>query len=117
MKSTTQFIVFNILIFILSTAGITYFYISNHLLSDFSEVKSNSIFDIFLQIGCLGALIPVIFFSLISLSLKKISNKSTFYFVAIILFVLLIITVYQFILYMTFHEFASPIQFERLSGQ
>ena len=115
MKSTTQFIFFNILIFVLSAVGISYFYISNHLLSDFSEVKSNSIFDIFLQIGCIGALLPVIFFSLIGLSIKKISNRATVYLVVIILFVSLIIAVYQFIMYMTFHEFASPIQFERIS--
>lgn len=115
MKSTKQFIFLNILIFLSSAIGITYFYISNHLLSDFSEIQAKSIIDIFLQIGCVGALIPAIFFMLISLSIKKIANKATVYLVVIILFVLLIIAVYQFIMYMTFHEFASPIQFERIS--
>lgn len=116
MKGTTQFIFFNLLIFILSAIGITYFYISNHLLSDCSEIQTKSIIDIFLQIGCIGALLPTIFFSLISLAIKKISNKATVYFVVIFLFVLLIIAAYQFIMYMTFHEFVSPIQFERISN-
>jgi len=110
MKNTKLIIFINILIFLIAAAGITYFYISNHLLSDVSEIKAKSMIAIFLQIGCVGAVIPVILFTLMNWFFKKKENKARSLFILLTLGLLVIIAVYIFIMYLTFHEFSSPIQ-------
>lgn len=114
MKNTKLLILINIILFIVAAIGISYFYISNHLLSNISEIESGSVIDIFLQIGCVGAVLPVISFTLIILSVKKITNKLVLLFTLLAVALLTIVALYFFIMYMTFHEFPTPVQFHKL---
>ncbi len=109
MKNRKLIILINIFIFLIAAAGITYFYISNHLLTDVSEIKAKSMIAIFLQIGCVGAVLPVMLFNLTNWFLKK-ESKARSVFILLTLGLLTIIAVYMFIMYMTFHEFSDPIQ-------
>ncbi len=111
MKKIYKLILYSILILIISTIVITYWYISNHLLSDLAEISTQSIIEISIEIGLVGALIPTISFILIYIAVKMIRNKLIMAFIIITLTVLFFLTIYMFILYMTFHEFNTPIQF------
>lgn len=111
MKTIFKPILYCIFIFIITTIGITDWYISNHLLSNLSEISTQSIIDISLQIGLVGALIPTISFFLVYIAFNWINSKLLRGFLIISVIILTIITIYMFILYMTFYEFNTPIQF------
>ena len=105
----TKLIFYSILLFIISSFGIVYWYISNHLLSNMSNVQVQSIIDIYIQIGIFGGLIPSISFLILSLIIKNIrSGLVGTLFIFVFIIVVILIT-YYFILYMTFHEFKNPI--------
>lgn len=116
MKNTNQLILISILILIISAIAITYFYISNHLLSQVSDIETGSVVAIFLQIGLVGSLIPTTAFLLLAFIKNTVKTASTRYLFYFILTAAVVFTVYYFVLYMTFHKFATPIKFSQPIG-
>ena len=111
MKTIFKLIFYSTLIMIIATIGVSYWYISDHLLSNISDIQTTSVKDIIIEIGLIGALIPTFLF--ISIYLLKINVKKVwlFSFLTSIIIVFTIIALYRFILFMTFHQFTPPIQF------
>lgn len=112
MKTVYKLIISCILIFIVSTICLTYWYISDHLISNVSDVQTKSIKDIIIEIGVIGAIIPTLLFINIYILKIKVKRVWLFSFLTSILIAFGIITSYRFILYMIFHEFNTPIQFK-----
>ncbi|KUJ60517.1 hypothetical protein AR687_17240 [Flavobacteriaceae bacterium CRH] len=112
MRNYYKLIFYCFLILIISTIGITYWYISDHLLSDFSSIQFKSLVAIIIQITLLEGLIPTFSFLIIYFLIKKVKNKQLLAFLILILIVLVIAVVYRYVLYMIFHEFNNPILFK-----
>ena len=112
MKNYYKLISYCFIILIISTLGITYWYVSDHLLSNFSSIHFSSLVDIIIQIGLVGALIPTFSFLIIYFLIKKVKNKGLLSFFVIILIAIIIALVYWFVLCMIFHEFNRPILFK-----
>jgi len=112
MKTTYKIIFLSILILIISTIGFTYWYISDHLLSNLSAIRIQSVIDIAIQIGLVGALIPTFSFLIFYFLIKRINNKWLLFLLIIILITSIIAAIYWFILCAIFHEFNNPILFK-----
>ncbi len=119
MKTTYKLILYSIIILIISTIGITYWYISDHLdynPIDFkfykvSDITFLSFIDIIIQIGLVGGIFLVFSFLTIYFLKIKVKNIGLFSFLIIIYITLAVIVAYQFILYTIFHDFNNPIIF------
>lgn len=109
---TSKLILYSILLFVISSFGVTYWYISNHLLSNISNLQVQSVIDIYIQIGIIAGLIPSISFMLYSIIIKDIRSRIVQILSVFVLIIVDIIILYYFILYMTFHEFKNPILFQ-----
>ena len=118
MKTIYKPLLYSLLILIISTISITYWYISDHLeynttklvFFKVSDIQIHSLKDIIIEIGMVGALIPTFLFLI--LYFLKIKNVWLFSFLTSILVVATLIAVYKFILFMIFHKLDVPIQFE-----
>lgn len=116
MKNTNRSILISILILLISAVAITYFYISNHLLSQVSDIETGSVLAIYFQIGLVGALIPALAFLIFSFLKKTARNSSLRHLFNIILAVMVFLSIYLFVMYMTFYKFNPPIQFSQPIG-
>jgi hypothetical protein len=110
MKTTYKLILFSILILIISTIGITYWYISDHP-AHLLSIRIQSIIDIAINIGLVGALIPTFLFLIIYFLIKKIKNILLLSFLIIILIAVAIAVVYWFVLCLIFQDFDDPQSF------
>ena len=110
MKTTYKLIFFSILIFIISTIGITYWYISDHL-AHLLSIRIQSILDIAINIGLVGALIPTLLFLIVYFLIKKIKNIWLLSSLIIVLMGIVIAIVYWFFLSMIFQDFDNPQSF------
>ncbi|KIA97021.1 MULTISPECIES: hypothetical protein [unclassified Flavobacterium] len=111
MKSTYKLILYSIIIFVISTIGITYWYVSDHLLSDMSAMPMKSLMNISIYIGLVGALIPTFSFLIIYFLTRKIKNKWLLSLVLIILFAVVLAIVYWFVLCAIFQDHDNPQSF------
>jgi uncharacterized membrane protein len=111
MKTIYKLILYSSLILILSTIGITYWYISDHLLSDVSAMHTQSVINIAIHIGIVGSLIPLFSFLIIYFLIKKIKNIWLLSLLIIILIALVIAIVYWFVLCAIFQDFDNPQSF------
>lgn len=111
MKSINKLIFYSILILITSTIGITYWYISDHLLADLSDIRIQLIIDILIQIGFIGGLIPTFSFLTAYFLIKKIKNIWLLSLLIIILIGLVIAVVYWFVLCAIFYNFDNSQSF------
>ena len=120
MKTIYKLILNSILIFIISTIGITNWYISDHLdynaldhkFYKVSDIQIRSLIDIIIQIGFVGGILPLILFLIIYFLKIKIKNTGLFSFLIIVIIAFSLVILYQFVLYAIFHEFNTPIQFK-----
>lgn len=120
MRTVNRIILYSLLIFIVSTLGITYWYIAGHLEYDainfkffkVGDIQFKSLIDVIVQIGFVGALIPTFLFSIIYFLKMRMKNVGLFYILAFISIVFASVLVYQFILYTIFHHFGTPISFK-----
>ena len=113
MKTVYKLIISCILIFIVSTICLTYWYISDHLISNVSDVQTKSVKDIIIEIGVIGAIIPTLLFINIYILKIKVKRVWLFSFLTSILIAFGIITSYRFILYMIFLEFNTPFNLNK----
>jgi hypothetical protein len=105
MKTTYKLILYSVLILIISTIIITYWYISDHLLSDVSAIRTQSVINIVIHIGLVGSLIPTFSFLIIYFLIKKIKNIWLLSLIIIILIALVIAIAYWFVLCAIFQDF------------
>jgi hypothetical protein len=110
MKTTYKLILFSVLILIISTIGITYWYISDHP-AHLLSIRIQSIVDIAINIGLVGALIPTFLFLIIYFLIKKTKNIWLLSFLIIILIAVAIAVVYWFVLCVIFQDFDDPQSF------
>ena len=120
MKPILKIILYCTTIMILSTLGITYWYISDHLEYDItklvffkvSDIQIHSLKDIIIEIGMVGALIPTFLFLILYFLKLKIKNVWLFSFLTLLVIIVVITLINNFILNMMLHEFSTPIQFK-----
>ena len=120
MKKIYKLILYSILILIISTTSITYWYISQHLeynaldykFYKVSDIQIQSLLDIIMQIGFVGGLLPMFLFLTIYFFKMKIKNIWLFSFFIIISIIFSLIVAYRFVLYTIFHDFNNPIIFK-----
>lgn len=110
MKTTYKLILYSILILIISTIGVTYWYISDHLF-DMSTIRIQSVIDITIQIGLVGGVISTFLFLIIYFLIKKIKNIWLLSFLIIILIALVLAVIYWFILCAIFQDYDNPQSF------
>jgi hypothetical protein len=110
MKTTYKLTLSSILILIISTIGITYWYISDHP-AHLLSIRIQSIINIAINIGLVGALIPTFLFLIIYFLIKKIKNIWLLSFLIIILIGVVIAIVYWFFLNVIFQDFNHPESF------
>ncbi|OOV19206.1 hypothetical protein [Flavobacterium sp. LM4] len=111
MKTIYKLIFYSTLILIISDIGITYWYISDHLLSDVSAMDTQSIMNIAINIGIVGGLIPTFSFLILNFLIKKIKNIWLLAILIIILIALVIAIVYWFVLCAVFQDSDNPQYF------
>jgi hypothetical protein len=112
MKATYRLILYSVLILIISTIGITYWYISDHLLSDLSSsVSIQFILNITIYIGLVGSLIPILSFLILYFLIKKIKNRGVLSLLIIILIVFIIAIRHWFIFCTIFYDPDNPQYF------
>ena len=119
MKIIYKPLLYSFLILIISSVGIAYWYISDHLeynatkliFYKVSDIQIQSLKDIIIEIGLIGALIPTFLFISIYILKVKIKKVWLFSFLSSIMIAFAVIALYRFILYMIFHQFNTPIQF------
>lgn len=120
MKTIYKPVLYSLLVLIISTIGITYWYISDHLeynaidykFYKVSDIQFSSLIDIIMQIGLIGGILSMFIFLIIYFLIKKIKNIWVTAFLIIILLAFSSIIIYRFILYTIFHEFGNPIIFK-----
>lgn len=111
MKTTYRLILYSVLILVISTIGITYWYISDHLLSDLSSMRTQFVLDIAIYIGLVGSLIPTFSFLILYFLVKKIKNTGLLGLFIAILIILVIAIIYWFILCAVFQDLDNPQYF------
>ncbi|OUL60536.1 hypothetical protein [Flavobacterium sp. AJR] len=111
MKTTYKLILYSILILIISTIGITYWYVSDHLLSHMSSMSMRVLIDIAIYIGLAGAFIPTFSFLIIYFLIRKVKNKWLLSLLLIILFAVVLAIVYWFVLCAIFQDHDNPQSF------
>mgnify|MGYP003451550113 CR=1 FL=1 len=101
MKNNTKLVLISLLIFVLSTIGMTCWYISLH-----KSVVLNieNITKIVAQVGLFSAIIPSTTFTLIYFLIKNLKSKWLLSFLVIFLFVFFILVIYSITLVMVFYH-------------
>ncbi|SPE76557.1 hypothetical protein FLACOL_00539 [Flavobacterium columnare] len=120
MKNIYKPILYSLLILVVSTIEITYWYISDHLeynpieykFYKVSDIQIQSLIDVILQIGFVGGILPMFLFLIIYFLKIKIKKTWLFFFLIFILIAFFPILTYKFILYTIFHDFKNPITFK-----
>jgi hypothetical protein len=110
MNNTYKLILFSFLILIISTIGITYWYISDHFLS-VNDISTQLIIDIAIYIGLVGALIPTFSFLILYFLIKKVKNIWLLSLLIIILIAAILVIVYWFVLCTIFQDYDNPQTF------
>lgn len=108
MKNIPRLVLVSLLIFVLSTIGMTYVYI---LFDSLTELSQNNITKILIQVGLTGGVIITIIFILIYYLTKKIKNNwlLTISFIGISIFLLFIS--YWFFLAMMYYRLEDSQSF------
>ena len=120
MKTMYKPLLYSLLILMISTISITYWYISDHLeynttklvFFKVSDIQIHSLKDIIIEIGMVGALIPTFLFLILYFLKLKIKNVWLFSFLTLLVIIVVITLINNFILNMMLHEFSTPIQFK-----
>lgn len=111
MKTIYKLIFYSTLILIISNIGITYWYISDHLLSTVSAMDIQSIMNIAINIGLVGSLIPTFSFLILYFLIRKTNYIWLLTIFIIILIALVIAIVYWFVLCVIFQDSDNPQYF------
>ncbi|WP_346986261.1 hypothetical protein [Chryseobacterium sp. POE27] len=108
MKNQKKLALFSFIIFIISTAAASYWYI---LLHYYREHDLENISTIITQVGLVAGAITTFIFFLINLCIKKIKDKGLRSFLVVILVIFFIVFVYHLTLNMVFYHTDSPQSF------
>lgn len=100
MKNTQKLGLVSLFIFILSTIGVSYWYISDHTV----DLDFQNIIKIASNVGWVGGMIPTITFLIIYFLVKKVKNVWLLSFLLISFIILLILLIYWFFLTMIFYD-------------
>lgn len=108
MKNIRKLVLISLLVFIISTIGVTYLYV---LFDSLMELSSKSIIKILTQIGLIGGIILTIVFILIYYLIKKIKNIWLLTLSLIGLLVFLVFITYWFFLAMMYFRLEDSQSF------
>jgi hypothetical protein len=108
MKNISKFVLISLSIFILSTIGMTYFYI---LFDSLTVLNLKNVTRILIQVGLIGGIIFTTIFTLIYYLIKKIKNIWLLTISFIGLFIFLIFLAYWFFLAMMYFRLEDSRSF------
>lgn len=100
MKNAQKLII-GIILFAITAVGITIWYISDHILTEFN---AQSVLKILAQIGSIAGIIVALIFLLVIYCLQKIKNPYLITLVMSLIFMLFVFICYWFILNTIFYE-------------
>ncbi len=108
MKNPKRLALFSIIIFIVSTAAASYWYIQLHY---YREHDLDNLSTIITQVGLVSGAITTLIFVLISQVVKRIKDKGLRSFLVVILVIFFIVFVYHLTLNMVFYHTDSTQSF------
>ena len=108
MKNAQKLLLIAVSIYLICVVALTFWYFSLHYLT---PASSENIVKTITGVGMIGAIFPAIFLFLIYYLIKKTMNKSSKTFLIIILFLLLVFSIYNLTLVMAFHDIEDSKSF------
>jgi hypothetical protein len=108
MKNIPKLILISLLMFILSTIGMTYLYV---LFDNLMEINLKNILTILIQVGLIGGIIFTIIFLLIYYLIKRIKNIWLLTISLIGFFIFFIFLAYWFFLAMMYYRLEDSQSF------
>jgi uncharacterized protein with PQ loop repeat len=100
MKNAQKLII-GLILFAITAVGITIWYISDHILTEFNV---HSVLKVLAQVGSIAGIIVALIFLLVVCCLQKIKNPYLITLVMSLIFMLFVFISYWFILHMIFYE-------------
>lgn len=108
MKNSQKIIIISLIIFSITSIGITLWYINDHILINFD---TNSIIKILFQVGLPAGVITTLIFLMVIFLLQKIKNLYASTLSMALIFILFILISYWFILHMIFYNIEDKESF------
>ncbi|WP_158991091.1 hypothetical protein [Mucilaginibacter sp. L196] len=108
MKNSQKITIISLIMFSITSIGITFWYISDHILMNFD---TKSIIKILSQVGLPAGVITTLMFLVVVFLLKRIKNLFLSTLSMALIFILFIFISYWFILHMIFYHIEDKESF------